>query len=131
MDGQKQQGTKSKNVSDVLLGLTQVIDRHSLVQLNYSLSMSNGYQNDPYKILTLVDANNNLIADQDFAAGNNFYLFENRPDKRTRHSFFGEYKYGFDRGDVADVSYRFTTDDWGVKSHIDAKYRYAVNEKIL
>ncbi|KXZ66558.1 hypothetical protein AVENLUH5627_02569 [Acinetobacter venetianus] len=130
LDGQKQQGTKSKNVSDVLLGLTQVIDRHSLVQLNYSLSMSNGYQNDPYKILTLVDANGNLIADQDFAAGNNFYLFENRPEKRTRHSFFGEYKYGFDRGDVADVSYRFTTDDWGVKSHtFDAKYRYAVNEK--
>lgn len=130
LDGQKQQGTKSKNVSDVLLGLTQVIDRHSLLQLNYSLSMSNGYQNDPYKILTLVDANGNLIADQDFSAGNNFYLFENRPDQRTRHSFFGEYKYGFDRGDVADLSYRFTTDDWGINSHtFDAKYRYAINDK--
>lgn len=130
LDGQKQQGTKNKNVSDLLLGLTQVINRHSLIQLNYSLSMSNGYQNDPYKILTLVDTKGNLIADQDFSPGNNFYLFENRPDKRTRHSFFGDYKYGFDRGDVADLSYRFTTDDWGIQSHtFDAKYRYTITDK--
>ena len=128
LDGEKQSGNKNKNVADVLLGLTQIINRHSLMQLNYSLSRSNGYQNDPYKVITLVDANGNLIADQDFAPGNDFYLYENRPEQRTRHSFYGEYKYGFDRGDVADVSYRYTTDDWGIHSHtLDAKYRYAFN----
>ena len=130
LDGLKQQGNKSKNVTDVLLGLTQVLNRHALVQFNYSLSSSHGYQTDPYKVLTLVDANGHLIADQDFAAGSNFYLYESRPEKRLRHSFFGEYKYGFDRGDVADVSYRFTTDDWGIKSHtFDAKYRYMLNDR--
>ena len=49
-------GDKSKDVTNILLGITQVINRHTLVQFNYSLSQSDGYLNDPYKILSVVDS---------------------------------------------------------------------------
>ena len=89
--------------------------------------MSNGYQHI-YKILTLVDANGNLIADQDFAAGNNFYLFENRPDKRTRHASLVNINMGLIEV-MLPMSHIVLPQMIGVLNHtFDAKYRYAVNE---
>ncbi len=48
-------GDDSKDVLDLVLGVTQVINRNLLVQLNYSFSSADGYLNDPYKIVSLVD----------------------------------------------------------------------------
>ena len=45
----------TKTVTDLIVGITQVISRKTLVQLNYSLGMSDGYLTDPYKIVTVVD----------------------------------------------------------------------------
>ncbi len=39
--------SKSKNVKDILLGVTQVLGPRGLLQFNYSLSLSSGYQTDP------------------------------------------------------------------------------------
>ena len=43
--------SKSKNVIDLLAGVTQIIDRSSLVQFNLSLSLADGYLTDPYKLV--------------------------------------------------------------------------------
>jgi hypothetical protein len=120
----KMAGTENKDTLDVLFGVTQVIDRDSLFQLNYSYSNSDGYHNDPYKVLSVLDANGNYY-DDGIATAN--VLFESRPDSRTKHSIFGRYKTYLD-GDVLDLSYRYMTDDWEVDSQtVDAKYRFALS----
>ena len=48
-------GSESKDVLDLLLGFTQVLDRTTVLRVNYSYSDSSGYLNDPYKILSVVD----------------------------------------------------------------------------
>lgn len=45
---------QSKDVTDLLVGVTQVLNRHTVVQFNYSLSKSDGYLTDPYKVLSVV-----------------------------------------------------------------------------
>ena len=103
----------NKQTVDVLFGLTQVINRRMLVQFNYSYSHINGYLNDPYKLLSLV--NSNGLTQQ--------YLFESRPDTRNKHAFFAQTKYHF-ANSILDASYRYMTDDWQVKSHtVDLRYR--------
>ena len=48
-------GSDSKDVLDLLLGFTQVLNRTTVLRVNYSYSDSSGYLNDPYKILSVVD----------------------------------------------------------------------------
>ncbi len=121
-------GDDSKDILDVLLGVTQVIDRNTVVQLNYSYSDASGYLNDPYKILSVVDATSGdtlLFTPPPGSAGpDGVYRYENRPDARTRHALFGRVKRNI--GDsVLDLSYRFATDDWGIDSHtLDGRYRF-------
>jgi hypothetical protein len=106
-------GDGSKQVTDAVLGLTQVIDRATLVQLNYGYSRVDGYQTDPYKLLSVVDATG-LPTD---------YVYESRPDARTKHIFHGRLKRHLAH-DVIDLGYRFMTDDWGVVSHtLETRYR--------
>lgn len=115
----RQNGDGSKNIVDVLFGVTQVINRQTIMQFNYSYSASNGYLTDPFKMLSVV---NNQGLTQDL-------LYENRPDKRTKHSFYWQTKYHFDNdADVApilDFSYRYMTDSWDIASHtLDTKLRF-------
>ena len=109
------EGNDNKTVVDALLGVTQVINRKMIMQWNYSLSSSSGYHTDPYKLLSVVDNVTGLPQD---------YLYESRPDSRTRHSLFWQTKYHLTE-DVIDLSYRYMTDDWGIKSHtLDLRYRF-------
>ncbi len=117
-------GSQNKDTIDLLFGITQVIDKNSLFQVNYSYSNSDGYHNDPYKVLSVLGADGNYFDDGISTAN---VLFENRPDKRTKHSLFSRYKHYLD-GDVVDLSYRYMTDDWGIDSHtLDLRYRFALS----
>lgn len=119
-------GETDKTLIDLIAGVTQVIDANSLFQLNYSLSTADGYLNDPYKIVSVV---NSVTGAPVFAnalePSQPSVVYENRPDSRIKHSFFGQYKrFMRNSGDVLDTSYRFMLDDWGINSHtIDVKYR--------
>jgi hypothetical protein len=106
---------ESKDVTDLVLGVTQVLSPVSLAQFNYSLSASSGYHTDPYKILSVVDANGEPLR----------YVYEARPDTRTKHALFARYKRFVFGSDVLDASYRFMSDDWGVQSStVDTTYRW-------
>lgn len=110
-------GSGIKNVADIVLSLTQAIDRNTISRLNYSYGRVSGYQNDPYKFVSLVypDSIN--------------YLYESRQDLRNKHVLFGEVKRNFS-GDVLTASYRFMKDDWGIKSHtVDMRYRLQKTDK--
>ncbi len=109
------EGDGSKDVVDLGLAWTQVLNRSTIAQFNYSFSMVSGYQTDPYKIISQVDP----------VSGNpDDYLFESRPEDRARHVFFGKVNHHLGR-DIVSMSYRFMTDDWGIKSHtLDFTYRW-------
>lgn len=120
-------GNQDKDVLDVIVGVTQVISRNLVLQANYSYSQSDGYLTDPYKILSVVEGSSGdtltRVATPGIEGPSHQFLFESRPDKRSKHSVYGQAKY-YMNGKVLDASYRFMTDDWKIDSHtIDLRYR--------
>jgi len=109
-------GDGSKDVLDLGLSLTQVIDRLTVAYLGYTYSHVTGYQTDPYKILSQVDAQ---------TGAPDAYLFEKRPDARDKHVVFGRLVRRVGAHDL-QASYRFMTDDWGIASHM-AELRLRLN----
>ncbi|MGJ8668498.1 MAG: DUF3570 domain-containing protein [Oceanococcus sp.] len=106
--------SEDKTVLDLLLGFTQVIDRSSLLQFNYSMSQSDGYITDPFKFVSVVDPSSGQPLRQ---------LYENRPDSRSKQALYTQYKRSLRDTDVLDVSYRYLWDDWGLSSHtVDLRY---------
>ncbi|WP_049721768.1 DUF3570 domain-containing protein [Gilvimarinus polysaccharolyticus] len=107
-------GEDGKNTVDVILGLTQVINRQWITQFNVSLSEVDGYLTDPYKVVSEVDASGMATQQR----------YENRPGSRSKQAFFAQSKYRFESS-VWDISYRLTNDDWGINSHtIESRYRF-------
>jgi hypothetical protein len=117
-DSNKRDGSESKDVLDLLLGFTQVLNRTTVLRVNYSYSDASGYLNDPYKLLSVVDPlTGDTLARVPVGQGpDGVYLFESRPDTRTKHSLYAEVKHAFGTP-VMHVTYRYMTDDWGIDSH--------------
>ncbi|MBL8340358.1 MAG: DUF3570 domain-containing protein [Rubrivivax sp.] len=108
---------ETRNVLDLLLGVTQVVNRQWLMQLNLGLGRGSGYHNDPYKVLSVIDGGTGLLA-------GDRYVSEQRPESRTRVSLYWQNKVHLTR-DVLDVSYRYYQDNWGVRAHtLDTRYRF-------
>lgn len=121
-------GDVDKDVLDIVVGFTQIVNRNLLFQVNYSFSDASGYLNDPYKIVSLVDPVSGdpvpRVPTPGVAGPSHEYRFESRPDERTKHSIYAQTKYYMD-GNVLDASYRFMTDDWDIDSHtVDLRYRW-------
>jgi len=116
---------KQKNVTDLLFGVTQIINRQTLTQLNYSYGKSSGYLTDPYKLLTVVDpVTGDLVPGSDPAIYQYKYLYEKRPDSRIRQNVYWKINHQFTK-DVVYLTYRYYWDDWNIKSHtVDLRYRY-------
>jgi hypothetical protein len=98
-------GHESKRGQGLLLGLTQVMTRNWLSEMNLSLDRFSGYLNDPYKIVSVIDAAGDPVA----------YVYENRPDSRTRRSAYLENRVGWTRTSVS-LALRYMTDTWGIHS---------------
>lgn len=117
-DERRSRGTESRQVRDLLFGVTQVIDRFSLFQVNLSVSEADGYMTDPYKFVSVVDDFGEPIEQ----------LYENRPDYRSRQSVYAKYKKIFSSRDTFTASYRYMTDDWGIDSNtFDFSYRFRLD----
>lgn len=109
----------TKNVTDGLLGVTQVLDPNTWLQLNYSVSHSSGYQTDPYKIVSVIQSTPGTGEGEPLR-----YLHERRPHARTKQSWYAEGRHHFVK-DVVGLSYRYFWDDWGVRSHTgEMHYRW-------
>ena len=85
--------SETKTTFDILLGVTQVIDQNSLLQLNYSYSQADGYLTDPFKVISVVDPITGLPIIEDVATNLSQVVYENRPDSRAKHSIFTQYKH--------------------------------------
>lgn len=110
-----------KTTIDMLFGVTQVINRRMIMQFNYSLSKVDGYMTDPFKIISVVNSNGESQRQ----------LYENRPDERTKQSFYWQTKYHLSNS-ILDFSYRYMDDDWEIASHtFDLHYRLPLGEGYL
>ncbi len=107
----EKESSQTKSVTGVLVGLTQVMRRNWLIELNYDADRSQGYLTDPYRILSVLDALGNVTG----------YRYENRPQTRTRQSLYWVNKLAMGPT-VLDLSYRHGTDSWAVHSDtLDAR----------
>lgn len=101
---------EKKTSQTYLLGVTQVIDKDSLFQSNQTFSYSHGYLTDPYKWVEVK-----------VAPPFNFSLpiEEVRPGEKFQWAWLNQYVRHFGQlNDAAlHLDYRFTMDDWGIKSH--------------
>jgi hypothetical protein len=128
--GRSKGPSQNKDIVDVVFGITQVITRNFLVQVNYSYSDSSGYQSDPYKVLTAVDGVTGDAVPVAQIPGedgpSHLFYYEHRPESRAKHSIYTQGKY-YMNGKVLDLSYRYMTDDWEIDSHtIDARLRLPI-----
>ncbi len=106
MSADLKNGNRSKTTIGGLVGVTQVMSRNWLAQINATISYSSGYQTDPYRIISVVDH---------ISGGPTRYLYESRPEKRTRTSMYFGNKIS--HGDlVTSLSIRGYHDDWGINS---------------
>lgn len=102
---------QNKTVLETLIGISQIVDRHTVAQLNFSVSSLTGYQTDPYKLVSVV------ADEQSGMPGDPLeYVYEKRPEQRTKRSLYGELRRRIGP-DMADASYRYFWDDWGIRSH--------------
>lgn len=125
-------GTDDKDIVDLVFGVTQVVSRNLVVQANYSFSDSSGYLNDPFKIVSVVDGTTGdaivRTPTPGIAGPSHEYIYESRPDQRTKHSLYTQAKY-YMSGKVLDASYRYMTDDWEIDSHtVDLRYRWPIGD---
>lgn len=123
-------GSETKDIVDVVVGVAQVINRTTVVRVNYSFSDSSGYLNDPYKFMSVVDPVTGDTIARTPPPGergpSGIYRFDNRPDLRTKHGLYAEARTWLG-GKVLNVSYRYMTDDWEIDSHtLEARLRWPI-----
>ncbi len=98
-------GSVSKNGLGVVLGVTQIMTRRWIGELNLAVDRFKGYLNDPYKIVSVLGADGSTSG----------YEYENRPDQRVRKSAYLENRVAGERWSSA-LSLRYMADDWQVHS---------------
>ncbi len=114
---------KSKDGIGVLLGVTQVMARWWLTEINLSADRFHGYLNDPYKITSVIDAVGNTLG----------YAYESRPDERTRKSIYWENRMAWQRLG-AGLSLRYMRDDWRIHSdtaQLHVRWTFADREQYV
>ncbi len=97
---------RDKTQIGFVLGLTEVMTRRWLMQLNYSFDAQSGYQNDPYRVISEVDPASGTVLDN---------IYENRPGSRLTQSIFWDNKIAFGPA-ITEFSLRYFTDSWGISS---------------
>jgi len=123
---------KSKTLEDALVGLTQVMNRAWIVELNYSYGYSHGYLNDPYKVVSVLNTHLGGVAPF-FGFGPPIGdplrdIYESRPGERHEKAVFLLNK-AYLGGSILDFSWRYGWDDWGIRSHTyELRYRWPVGE---
>ncbi len=129
-DQQRVGSDDTKTTVDFMVGVTQIVNRKTFFQINYTYGTSSGYQNDYNNVLTVLDPTTNQPLVGGWLDANDLpYLFEQRPDSRTRNILFFRGVHHLTE-DVINVSYRLFTDDWGINSHtLDFRYRYQLTSK--
>ena len=113
-------GANPKRAVTGLVGLSRVLSRRLMMAVDISHTRENGYLTEPYKVLSVVDAQSGSPVGQ---------LTEHRPDTRGRSDVLVSSVY-HGQTDILYLSGRYYWDDWGVNSRtLDFKYRHALERQ--
>lgn len=116
----------NKLVFDTQIGLTQILTPHSLIQSTIVFGSDDGYLNDPYKLVSVVDP----LTGEPVADADQRYRYDNRPDRKFRWAWYTAYQQQFRAADVLRLSYRLYGDDWGTMAHtVESFYRWQFAER--
>ncbi len=111
---------KAKTTFEGMVGVSHVLNKYTLLNLNYGITSVQGYQTDPYKIISVIDSNG-LPVD---------YVWENRPESRLKQTLKGSLVTAIG-DDSLHLDYRYYQDDWGVVAHTyDVKYNLELGNKL-
>lgn len=117
---------KTKKGHELTLGINQIINQTSLMQLRLTFSDFSGYLNDGYKILSVIDSEN-----QSESGRTLYYLFENRPADRTMKSLYVAYKKSLQPG-ILNINYRLYHDDWDIQSDtLDLTFKFKLDHRLF
>ncbi len=100
-------GEGDRNTFEIMGGITRVLSERTVWQNNLTMSFSDGYHNDPYKVISVAN-------DEDIESNR---LYENRPDSRKRNAFYSKVVHQLRNGQTFHFAYRYYADDWDVKAH--------------
>jgi hypothetical protein len=105
-----------KTSQQYLLGVSQVIDKDSLIQSNMTFGYHSGFLTDPYKWVGFIDSFD-IPGVGSFQIQN--YAGEKRPRERFEWAWLTQYVRHFEQFNHAALhaDYRFSTNDWGVNAH--------------
>lgn len=123
---------KAKNSYDLFTGVSQIIDKNTVVSANLTLGYGEGYLNDPYKVVQRTDIEqvpDGLGGTIDVPVVNLYR--ENRPDSRFRQvlQFEGRHYVEAAKGAVDGVL-RLSNDDYGIFSQtLEIEWRQEIGEK--
>ena len=119
---------QDKTGLDLFTGLTQLIDKNTVVSANFTLGYNHGYLNDPYKIIDRHELFLPGILDLPVVTP----YAENRPDHRLREVLQLEATHFFEApGAALDTVYRLSHDDYGVVSQfIQMQWRQAIGSHV-
>jgi hypothetical protein len=85
---------ETKHVTQVLVGVTQVLGTHDIAQVNVGFTRGRGYFTDPYK------------------------LFDKRPRERNVSTVLARWNHHFESVDgTLRTNWRYYQDSWSVRSH--------------
>ncbi|MCW5606698.1 MAG: DUF3570 domain-containing protein [Nitrosomonas sp.] len=102
------------------LGLTQVLNKHALIDANFGYTHSQGFLENPYKAMTVIFVDPDILNNGQTTPvpGDVRALLEQRPGQRNQFAFNTKYIQHINFFDAAlHLDYKFTADDWGIKTH--------------
>jgi hypothetical protein len=98
-------GSDTKWGIDLFAGISQILSRASIMQVTVNYKHSQGFLNDPYKLVATVGPADPRLSDE-------------RPDTHEQVSILLRYRHHFEAiNGSAHADYRFYADDWDVRSH--------------
>lgn len=102
------------------LGVTQVLNKNALLEANVGYTHSNGYMENPYKVMTVIFVDPAILNNNQTTpvTGDMRALLEQRPDIRNQVAVSTKYIQYINAFDAAlHLGYRLSTDDWGINTH--------------
>jgi hypothetical protein len=87
------------------IGWTWVLGERDLIDVSASLMQLSGYLDDPYKVVPIESPEAAITVP------------EHRPDSRARYALIAKYGHHTAGNGAIKTSYRFYTDDWGIRAH--------------
>lgn len=100
-----------------LIGVTQILDKVSLVQANLTYTHSQGYLADPYKFALVQTPTAAVVCDPAYFGA--CYTLDARPGNRDQFGLLLRYVRNFSELNAAalHLDYRFYADTWDIAAH--------------